>query len=326
MGDQQSHNDPDSKRAEFIKKAREQNIPLAELDDDFIQELAEYVETKKDESPSFEADKKEVWNNINAATQQADKVDSTANITTIFSSSTVRWAAAAILIVGLLSGAIYMQFFAQQKRLLAQSTSTITTITLDDGSTVTLRPHSRLYTSDNSKILQSYHLEGEAFFEVTKQNNRTFSVTTDIGKVSVLGTRFNLSSWGEQLQVYLEEGSVEVKPSDRENRVILKPGESATLASAKATPNKTVANAEEFTDWIDGELIFNDKSVQQIAAELEQQFGITVLLPNPVAQQQLTGRLSLDKVNTALEDLELALNGTFTQTGDSRYTFEPNSQ
>lgn len=83
-----------------------------------------------------------------------------------------------------------------QPALIAQSDSTIETIILADGSEVSLRPHSSLYEIAFSNSERSYKLDGEGFFSVAKDTDRPFSVNTSSRTITVLGTEFDVSTWG----------------------------------------------------------------------------------------------------------------------------------
>ncbi|TYP92798.1 FecR family protein [Fodinibius salinus] len=317
MDNQLPHNDPDLKRARSIRKAKQDNKSLEDSDDSILQQLQEYQDIKH--GKVLTSDKEKVWHNISSEISD----QSSTPVTPLFSSSTMKWAVAAVLILGAFIS--YVIFQPQQPELVASSQQSIKTVTLGDGSSVTLRPHSKLY-GVNKPNTRQYQLEGEGFFEVTHNPNRPFAVETSSGTVNVLGTTFMLSSWGQKMQVYLKEGSVQVKASEQDSAVVLEPGESASVTNTKAIPSVQLANAQEFTDWMNQQMVFSDKSARQVVAELEQQFNISISLPKEVTQNKLSGALSLNNLSKALNDLELVLNGKFVKMGEQSYRFEGNSQ
>lgn len=321
MADQQlPHNDPDRQLARSIDRARMENKSLSELDHPLISQLLEFRLQSHRSYQAERSDKLKVWQSIEAATKKSSQKTF---VTTLVSARTIRWAAAALLLIGALFSFIYFQL-GHQPELLAQSTTSIKTVQLNDGSTATLRPHSKLFAVEKSSSALLFELQGEARFEVTPKQNRTFSVQTETGRVSVLGTRFMLSSWGGRTQVFLEEGSVEIKALKKDSTVVLEPGESASITSESDISLVSAANAEEFTDWLNQELIFDNRSAGQITSELKQQFDISISLPDNITENRLSGRLSLKNLQTSLDDLALVLGGTFIQTGERSYKFEPN--
>ena len=83
-----------------------------------------------------------------------------------------------------------------------------------------------LTTADDAVRVQ---LVGEGLFEVTPNEARTFTVEANDALVSVLGTRFNVSTWGTQTMVYLEEGRVQFSHPSSAQAVVLTPGQQSVL-------------------------------------------------------------------------------------------------
>ena len=103
------------------------------------------------------------------------------------------------------------------------------TYTAPDGSEVTLRPHTSLYALDAEAGTMRYRVEGEAFFAVVRDPSRTFVVEADGARVQVLGTRFDVSTWGERTSVYLEEGRVRFEHVPTGQAVMLAPGQRSVV-------------------------------------------------------------------------------------------------
>jgi ferric-dicitrate binding protein FerR (iron transport regulator) len=88
--------------------------------------------------------------------------------------------------------------------------------TQDNFELVSLPDGSKAYVNENSEISydenfedRTIQQEGEVFYKVIK-GNTPFTVKTDGGEVKVTGTEFNVKSTGEDLEVEVEKGSVEV--------------------------------------------------------------------------------------------------------------------
>src|SRR5699024_9660978 len=82
------------------------------------------------------------------------------------------------------------------------------------------------------------------------------------------------------------------------------------------------ADARTFTDWLDQQLIFESKPAIQVVHELEQEFNISITLPDTVRNNRLSGQLSLESLQVSLNDLTLVLGGTFVRTGERSYRLE----
>jgi transmembrane sensor len=112
---------------------------------------------------------------------------------------------------------------------------------LADGSVVTLAPQSQLrYPAQFASASREVYLDGEAFFEVSKDPRRPFRVHSGAWVTQVLGTKFNVSAvpGASQLAVSLVEGKVQV--ADNQHKYLLTPGQqfrpraSAGLAQQQA--------------------------------------------------------------------------------------------
>ncbi|MEP1151600.1 MAG: FecR domain-containing protein [Balneola sp.] len=313
-----SNNDQDFKLSKKIEKANTASDSIKKEDDPIAQDLLSYKKLKKESFDSQPSNKDQVWKRIEASTKPAQK----SNILTFVSSSTKKWAVAATVVIAAVLSLFYFQTL-QIPTLIAQSGSSIETVTLEDGSVINLRPNSTLYSVAESSTSMIYKIDGEAFFDVTSNSDRTFSVQATNGTVSVLGTRFNLSSWGEKLQVFLEEGSVEVQSTSNNQSLILEPGESALIGKDNL-PVKQDLNIDETKDWLNNELVFNNRETGDVLTELEQEFNVIISIAANLESERLTGRLSLENIENALSDLGMVLDGTFVNNGENQYSFESN--
>lgn len=316
------NNDPDLQLARRIGSLLQSKTDADHAEAPLLQTLLQYKDLRSRQGETrIDYDSHELWENISSETRPGGNADiyqfdrsGSKSIT-----KTVLAAAASILIAAFIG--IY--YYSMQPQVIASSTDSIQTVALDDGSMVTLRPHSTVYSLNQNENELSYKIEGEAYFEVTKNAERTFSVKAGNGKVSVLGTKFNLSSWGGQVQVFLEEGSISFENTETNRSVTLKPGESAEIDTGEAI-STNISDISEFTDWMNRELIFNNKTARYIFDEMEQQFSITISAPDSIQNTELSGQLSLENRDQSLKDLSLVLNGRFVSEGNKRFKFVPN--
>lgn len=209
------------------------------------------------------------------------------------------------------------------ERLLAAADATIETVTLADGSTITLRPQARLYEDLRAERTR-YRLEGEAFFDVAHNPDRTFQVQADDALVSVLGTRFFVSTWGEAPRVFLESGRVQVENLAGSEPLLLAPGEEAVVTDAGPAPVGQPA-PEAALDWMEGSLLFDQQPADEVLREFAQHFGLTLDLPPSLTQETLSGRVLLETVEQGLDDLSVSLGGRFEQVRTAHYRYVPPS-
>jgi transmembrane sensor len=222
----------------------------------------------------------------------------------------IRWAVAATVLFAV---GVSVWMIGRPSAVIVAAAE-IVTWEAPDGSTVTLRPHSRLVRLDGER---AYRLEGEASFDVASDPDAPFTVEAGPADVHVLGTRFAVSTWGERAEVFGEEGRVRVT-ADAE-AVELAAGEAAA-ASESGVATLPTATAETFLDWQRGELVFERTPLRRVADEVAQHFGIAVTVPPAAASETVSGVIELTSAEQVLGDLGRILGGRFEPT-DGGYRF-----
>lgn len=180
-------------------------------------------------------------------------------------------------------------------------------VTLSDGTKVWLNAGSKLrYPVNFVDKTREVYLEGEAFFDVTKQKKRLFVVKTSDILVKVYGTQFNVKSYPEEniIQTTLVRGSVAIENMRKgyENQIVyLKPNQTATFykeqketaslqkePSAKITEkknNKTVPekieiipniNPVPIISWKDNRWVIDGETLDQLAVNLERRYNVQI--------------------------------------------------
>ena len=157
-----------------------------------------------------------------------------------------------------------------------------TEMILPDGTKVCLNAGSRMtYSQGFGYKERKVSLSGEGYFEVTRNENYPFSVTSGHMEVKVLGTKFNFRDYPTDAEtiVTLYEGSVALHDTKRNSEdQLLKPDERAILN--KETGEMTIENCESksATAWTNGKLIFEGETLWQIAKELERSYNVVIII------------------------------------------------
>ena len=232
-----------------------------------------------------------------------------------------RWLAAAVVILAMATLFLLLRTSDPELQLLAASGDTRSTITLADGSTVILRPHSTLHQIAWTESEHAYALTGEALFEVVPVADRTFTVEAGPGRVVVTGTRFNLNYRSQETRVYLLDGAIRFETIDRRQEVLLVPGTAAVIDEQDGLSEPYGFEPEEVTAWMRSRLFFRDRPVSSIFAELEHHFNITVEAPTDISRERLGGSIALETAGPSLDDLGVVLGGEFVRTGERTYDF-----
>ena len=152
---------------------------------------------------------------------------------------------------------------------------------LPDGTVVWVNSESALrfpekFTSNRREVF----LEGEAYFEVTKDANRPFYVHTEAGKVRVLGTAFNVCAYSNDRfwQTTLVEGSVMINQEEKE--VLLKPNEQYQIDVRTGKAGLREVLPELYTSWRDGKFYFKAYTFEELVEKLERWYDFKMFYMN----------------------------------------------
>lgn len=157
-------------------------------------------------------------------------------------------------------------------------------IVLSDNSHVYLNAGSSLRYPVNfipGKKRQVY-LEGEAFFDVSKDTDHPFVVTSGNMDVEVLGTKFNVNAYPEETNIntVLVEGSVRLNTNEiEENRdasVLLEPGHMAQWDQKTKSAQTEEVDTELYTGWMQGKLVLRGMRFKDILKKLERHYGVSI--------------------------------------------------
>jgi len=204
--------------------------------------------------------------------------------------------AAAIALICVLSWSVYQ--YTKPVEILTTSTLAETkSIQLPDGSKVVLNHFSSLtYPKEFSNKDRIVSLNGEAYFEVSKDKKHPFIVSADAIDVKVLGTHFNVEAYksNNEIKTTLFEGSVSIKSKDNSSSIILSPNESAIYNKLKKKIiHETSQKVSDEIAWQKGLFIFNNLPLKEITRKLSNSFGVTIQIPDQSLQNyRLTARFN----------------------------------
>lgn len=160
-------------------------------------------------------------------------------------------------------------------------------IILPDSSLVVLNGGTTLVYGDNFLSDRKVELKGEALFEVRKKNRGgQFIVKTPFIDIEVVGTKFNVQAYNEdsEIEIALVEGEIDLSQSGSLISSLL-PGQVATLNKQNNTIEKTSENVSKIIAWASDELIFEDRTFDEIATYLERWYGVEIELQESLKKQ-----------------------------------------
>ena len=204
-----------------------------------------------------------------------------------------------------ISFGVYYGFFNEPYTVYETQTAESKTITLPDDSQVTLNAKTQLkFKAKYWDTDRTIKLNGEAFFKVAK--GQTFEVQTPQGKVSVLGTEFNVKSRENLFEVNCYKGKVQVNHLNKSLNL-------PALNSYKYHDGKVVNEEMLFNQpsWIENKSTFKSISYIHVLDDFQRQYDIKFNLKNINTKQLFTGSFIHNDIVNALQSITLPLQLTY---------------
>lgn len=169
-----------------------------------------------------------------------------------------------------------------QYRTVEVPTGERMTLMLADGTSVTLNSETTLAYPE---VFGRRHREvklvrGEAFFDVAKDERAPFTVTSEDVTVSVLGTQFDINTYGHNSStiVYLKEGSVRLTEhvSGESHQYLLQPGDlfNASRSTGYCSIGHDVPSSK-IEGWMHNRYQFVDAPLADVIKFLERHYGMS---------------------------------------------------
>ncbi|MEL7147146.1 MAG: FecR domain-containing protein [Bacteroidota bacterium] len=181
-------------------------------------------------------------------------------------------------------------------------------LTLPDGSSIWLNKASAVtYVAGFEGKERSVTLDGEAYFEVTRNEDKPFVITAGNSKTTVLGTAFNLRA-GQDQAIYLTVTEGKVRFGDETSGMVafVEVGEEATLSPDRGSIDKTPSTDANALAWKTGKLVFEGKKLKEIASHLTRYYGVNYQVDQTLENSAYTFTLdqySMEDANALIENI-----------------------
>lgn len=227
-------------------------------------------------------------------------------------------AASVIALVGLFS--IYMWKSgiigsSSPEMVLVATTDNIKEVQLPDGSVVWLNRHSQIqYPKDFAGDERRVKLEGEAYFDVARNEEKPFITEMNGSETKVLGTEFNLNEQGKDIELTVTEGKVSFGAINDKKPLIVNAGFAATL-------NKDYWGGDAYKmdintmAWKTHKMIFEKASAEYVVHVLSIAYGKKYSLGTKLPEDvQFTGTFINKSQTEAQSILSQSLGIVFTES------------
>lgn len=189
------------------------------------------------------------------------------------------------------------------------------TLTLPDGSTVYLNSNSKLtYPEIFDDKAREVTLEGEAFFEVTKNSQKPFLIKTDPVTTEVVGTSFNINSKNNNVAVTVFTGKV-LLYKNKTDAIAMTVGEQGIYSDKGLT--KKVNRDPNLLSWKTNVLIFQNTPLTKVMSDLTEHFGQRIeIAPKMLEGCTLTSRFQDQTLEEILQELSVVFSIQVEKRGD----------
>ncbi|WP_316734617.1 FecR family protein [Pedobacter aquatilis] len=214
---------------------------------------------------------------------------------------------AAILIVAF--GAYYFlspfNATSTEMHMVSTRSGEMKNITLTDGTKISVGPKSILrYPAVFNGNERNIELDGEAYFEVSKNPHKPFHVKTADLIVKVLGTHFNVNAKKNQVltTVSLLEGKVEVNLNDdKEDAYLLKPGQELSFDRNSLRVFQRSLDSVNVLGWMSKTLVFSNDKLSDAAVKIENMYGVKIIFADQAtADTRIYAQFKGDKLEDVL--------------------------
>lgn len=306
--------------------SREEEEQLQQLlkEDSSLQRASHLVDTSRVDLDSYlvEEAMSSTWNKIETGMKKGKN----RRLTLTFRRCAV---AASIAVLLALGGFLGHQFFSKPDMLIVMNQGKEALLfTLPDESQVWLGGGAILRYPDKLTVRnREVYLEGEAFFDVKKDNGRTFQVLTDVVEVTVLGTRFDVKALKTEntAEVVLESGSVKLNErNNTEEAVVLRPGEMGRVNQQSGIEVRHV-DLQLYTTWKDKYMNIESQKMENVMFMLSKRYHTEIRIEGEELKAEIfSGRFDIEQsLENIFETINLITPIHFQQQPDGTYLVTP---
>ncbi|MHA7058162.1 FecR family protein [Aquimarina sp. M1] len=196
-------------------------------------------------------------------------------------------------------------FFSNNAATYKTLASQKLTIELPDASEVILNATSEIVFDEKTwNDKREVNLDGEAFFKVEKGS--AFDVITKDGKITVLGTQFNVKNRENYFEVKCFEGLVKVESKEYDHN--LPAGSTLRIIDGKITFETVNLNRPQ---WLSNISSFKSVPFYEVIKEFERQYNVSIMFEDIDTNRLFTGGFVHNDMEDGLKSITLPLDLTY---------------
>ncbi len=192
-----------------------------------------------------------------------------------------------------------------QTQLYATAVGETRSVSLDDGSIINMNTDTTLVVEYNrSERIVSFE-EGEAIFNIERDEAKPFIVELPVVEIIVTGTTFNVLASKEDTEIFVISGTVQVKPIAGQT-LTLGEGNSIHIDSNGAASAIAPFDAIDVLAWTNGKLRFTETPLHEVVDELNRYFTRKIILRDAsISMLPVTGEFDATNQTAAIDAITL---------------------
>lgn len=260
------------------------------------------------------------WNNVFARINESGEINSAGRLL-ILSRKFMKIAAVIMVILGLGLAGLYfsgISIFNKKVIVATDISQKNLRITLPDGSLVILNRETTLsYRLNYGESGRKVSLSGEAFFEITPDQDHPFIIDAGKAEVKVLGTSFNVitSNPDAAVEVFVKTGKVMLSDISGSNTILLDPGYIGTIDAGKSV--RSFNANPNYMAWNTGILVYDGQTLDIVFRDLKRVYNMEIIADDPsILREPWTSPINNQAEETIIQLICYSFNLGYTKDGN----------
>jgi transmembrane sensor len=195
-------------------------------------------------------------------------------------------------------------------------------VVLEDSTKVFLRKGAILsYPTHFAFNKRSVTLSGEGFFEVTRNEQKPFTIQAQQTTVAVLGTSFTVNANLDSVSVIVKTGKVSVAANSLKEKLVLLPAEKGVCVNGKL--QKQLNTDSNVYAWQTGVWVFEKTNLKEVITVINKNFGVHIAIDASVAaiieKTTITNTFHHTSAQNMLEEIALITGFEIKKMGNTEY-------
>lgn len=197
--------------------------------------------------------------------------------------------------------------------LMQTAPGEVRSVAIGPSITMTMNGNSELAVSETNKTIRM--INGEASFAVTSDSPGTIRVELDDLMLVDVGTIFNVIRDDGEMRLAVTDGAVMVNPDKQ--KILVEAGTEIRMQLDDLSYTSRPVSSEAVLSWQDRQLVFENRSVASVIADVERILAIKISVAEDLSRQRITGALNLaNDEPVVIGDLAAVLERTVRKNGD----------